>query len=114
MQRRRFLEGLALGLPALSAHAQPSAPLPRGPRVNGGIHLQPLRRLDATPGALPLIEPDLVDLQLRALFALGFEQMRVSIPFERFSPNFLAAIPYCRAARALGLDVVGVMTDFGG
>jgi hypothetical protein len=87
--------------------------LPPLPRVNGGINVQPLRRLDS-PGALPAIEPELVELQLRAVYALGFEQARVSIPFERFGANFLAAIPYCRAARALGVDVVGVLTDFSG
>src|SRR5262245_4045715 len=112
MQRRRFLERLALGLPALSARA---APLPPVPRVNGGINIHPLRRLDPNAGTTPPpTEPELVELQLRAVYALGFEQLRISIPFGRFGPDFLAAIPYCRAARALGIDVIGVMTDFGG
>lgn len=85
------------------------------PRVNGGINVQPLRKLDPTPGtAPPLIVPELVDLQMRALYELGFQWMRITISFNRFGPDFLAAIPYVRAARALGIGVLGVMSDFAG
>ncbi len=114
MRRRQFL-GLLAAAGAPRAGAQLPALLPPVPRVNGGINVQPLRRLERAPaGALPLIEPELVELQLRAVYALGFEQLRVTLSFNRFGPDFLAAIPYCRAARALGIDVVGVMNDFAG
>ena len=88
--------------------------LPLLPRVNGGINVQPLRRLDTvhdfTP---PLIIPELVDLQLRALYELGFSSMRITISFNNFGPDFFAAIPYVRAARALGIDVLGILGQFG-
>lgn len=112
MERRDFLR---LGLSAL---ATPSLPRPRSPivpRVNGGINVQPLRRLDPGAGTTPpLIVPGLVDAQMRSLYELGFEQMRITISFGRFGPDFLAAIPYVRAARALGIDVVGVIGQFTG
>lgn len=112
MRRRQFLGLLAAGVPAA---AQLPAGRPPVPRVNGGINIQPLRRLSGAPSsAQPLIDPDLVALQLRAVYALGFEQLRVTLSFNRFGPDFLAAIPYCRAARALGIDVLGVMSDFTG
>jgi hypothetical protein len=83
--------------------------------VNGGINIQPLRRLDANSGSTPpLIVPELVDAQLRAVYELGFEQIRLTISFDRFGPDFLAAIPYARAARALGIDVLGVIGQFSG
>jgi hypothetical protein len=40
--------------------------------------------------------------------------MRITIAFHRFSDDFLAAIPYVRAARALGIHVLGLMADFSG
>jgi hypothetical protein len=55
-----------------------------------------------------------VDLQMRAVYALGFEQLRITLPFNRFGPDFFAAIPYVRSALALGIDVVGVLGDFSG
>lgn len=118
MQRRRFLKQLAASVPAglsVSARAGATKVLPPVPRVNGGINVQPLRRLEREPsGAQPLIDPELVALQMRAVYALGFEQLRVTLSFNRFGPDFFAAIPYVRAARALGIDVVGVMSDFSG
>jgi hypothetical protein len=85
------------------------------PRVNGGINVQPLRRLDSSAGFTPpLIVPELVDAQMAAIYALGFEHIRVTLSFDRFGPDFLAAIPYVRAARALGIDVLGVIGQFSG
>jgi hypothetical protein len=112
MLRRRFLQLLAAAVPAAPAARARGASARAVPRVNGGINLQPLRRLDRGSG--PPIEPELVDLQLAAVYALGFEQVRVTLPFNRFDPNFFAAIPYVRASRALGIDVLGVVSDFAG
>jgi len=113
MLRRRFLQAVAAGATASRGLAQNTPVLPPVPRVNGGINVQPLRLLD--PGAAaPLIEPALVDLQMRALYALGFEQIRITLSFNRFGPDFFAAIPYVRCALALGIDVVGVLSDFAG
>jgi len=89
--------------------------LPPLPRVNGGINLQPLRRFDQDGSrAEPLIVPELVDLQLQAVYELGFERMRLTLSFNRFGPDFLAAIPYVRAARAMGIHVLGVIGQFSG
>jgi hypothetical protein len=119
LARREFLK-LGMGLPvaaktAASFRTTPSeAPAPI-PRVNGGINVQPVRRLDPNAGfEPPLIEPGIVDAQMRAVYELGFEQMRITISFDRFGPDFLAAIPYVRAGRALGLDVCGVIGQFTG
>jgi hypothetical protein len=60
------------------------------------------------------VGPDLVELQTQILYELGFSSMRITLTFESFNQNFLAAVPYVRAARALGIDVVGVMADFRG
>jgi hypothetical protein len=86
----------------------------RVPKVNGGINVHPLRRLDEDPAEQdPVIVPDLVALQVRAAYELGFDGLRVTAPFgDRGS--FLAAIPYARAARALGIDAVVVLADFAG
>lgn len=115
IDRRGFL---GLGLPLLTGlggAVQDPTGLPHVPRVNGGINVQPVRRLDPNAGlSPPLIEPGIVDAQMRAVYELGFEQVRVTISFDRFGPDFLAAIPYVRAARALGLDVVGVIGQFTG
>ena len=51
---------------------------------------------------------------MKNLYELGFEQLRITISFEHFGPDFLAAIPYVRAARALGIDVVGIIDSFAG
>jgi hypothetical protein len=84
------------------------------PKVNGPINVHPLRRLDVDRNETdPLIIPELVSLQLRAVYELGFDGLRITAPFgDRGS--FLAAIPYVRAARALGIDGVVVLADFAG
>ncbi|MGH9320786.1 MAG: hypothetical protein ACRD21_01875 [Vicinamibacteria bacterium] len=114
MDRRDFLR-LGFGGLAASGFQAPSFTALPLPRVNGGINLQPLRRLDAEVGLMPpLIVPEVVDAQMRALYELGFEHIRLTISFDRFGPDFLAAIPYVRAARALGIDVLGVIGQFTG
>ncbi len=112
MDRRNFLR---LGLGGLAgASVQTAAPV-AVPRVNGGINIQPVRRLDPDAGLVPpLIVPEIVDAQIRALYELGFEHVRLTLSFDRFGPDFIAAIPYVRAARALGLDVLGVIGQFTG
>jgi hypothetical protein len=114
--RRDFLRAGAAAALAATARAQlPSEPPSPLPRVNGGIVVQPLRRLGLGPGDPgPLIVPELVSLQLRAVYELGFERIRIPIAFHRFGDDFLAAIPYVRAARALGVQVLGIMGDFSG
>jgi hypothetical protein len=84
------------------------------PKANEGINVHPLRRLDADPAEQdPVIVPDLVALQLRSVYELGFDGLRITAPFgDRGS--FLAAIPYARTARALGIDAVVVLADFAG
>jgi hypothetical protein len=85
------------------------------PRVNGGINVAPLRRFETNAGFTPpIIVPRLVEVQLRLIYELGFEQMRIMLSFGRFGPNFLASIPYVRAARALGIDVLGIVDQFSG
>jgi hypothetical protein len=112
IDRRGFFR---LGLGGIAGLGLPSTAAQPVPRVNGGINVQPLRRLDPGAGfAPPLIRPELVDAQLKALYELGFEQARITISFDRFGPDFVAAIPYVRAARALGIDVLGVISQFTG
>lgn len=85
------------------------------PRVSGGLNVAPLRRLEPNAGLTPpLIEPKLVDLQLQVVYELGFEWIRIPISFNRFGPDFLGAIPYVRAARALGIHVLGIIDQFSG
>lgn len=108
---------LAAALAGAARHAagQTPAALPQLPRVNGGMNIQPIRHLNPPGfGAEPVIGPDLVELQLRLLYELGFSAMRITLTFEQFSRNFLAALPYVRAARAVGIDVVGILVDFDG
>jgi hypothetical protein len=82
--------------------------------VNGAINIPPLRSLDPAADQLPNIEPEIVDAQVRALYELGFAAIRITVSFSRFGPDFLAAIPYVRAARALGIDVLALLADFSG
>ena len=84
------------------------------PKVNGGINVHPLRRLDFDAAEQdPVIVPELVALQVRTVYELGFDGLRITVPFgDRGS--FLAAIPYARAARALGIDSLVVLADFAG
>ena len=123
MNRREFLKlGTALALtPAIvpaNALGSSRLVLPALPRVNGGINVQPLRRMGQTPVTpdvdVPLIQPELVDLQMQAVYELGFEWLRITISFDRFGPDFVAAIPYVRAARALGVNVLGILGQFEG
>jgi hypothetical protein len=112
MKRREAL-GLLSGV-ALAPSVALGQTAARVPRVNGAINVQPLRRLDPAANAIPGIEVDLVDAQMRALYELGFAAIRVTVTFSRFGENFLAAIPYIRAARALGIDVLALLSDFSG
>lgn len=137
--RRRFLRltaGLPVGLagwlgtgcsnggdgtpgPTAATAATPAGRSSEGtavpvPKVNGGINVHPLRRLDSDPAEQdPVIVPDLVALQVRAVYELGFDGLRITAPFGDRG-NFLAAIPYVRAARALGIDAVVTVADFAG
>jgi hypothetical protein len=112
MRRREFL---GLGLSGAAGSLLPRSTPVAVPRVNGGVNLQPLRRLDPGAGFTPpLIVPELVDAQMEVVYSLGFEQIRLTLSFDRFGPDFLAAIPYVRAARALGIDVLGVIGQFSG
>ena len=111
MNRREFLR---LGVAGAAGAVTPLSPVAI-PRVNGGIVVNPVRRFETNAGfTLPLIVPRLVDLQMRLVYELGFSHMRIMISFEEFGPNFLAAIPYVRAARALGIDVLGIIDQFSG
>jgi hypothetical protein len=112
MDRRDFLR---LGLGGLvGGSVQTAVPAPV-PRVNGGINIQPVRRFDTRAGFTPpLIVPGIVDAQMKALYELGYEHVRLTISFDRFGPDFIAAIPYVRAARALGMDVLGIIGQFSG
>jgi hypothetical protein len=112
MHRRDFL---GVGLSGVVGSLLPNATSPVVPRVNGGVNIQPVRRLDTGAGLTPpLIVPELVDAQMAALYELGFAQIRLTLSFDRFGPDFLAAIPYVRAARALGIDVLGIIGQFTG
>lgn len=84
------------------------------PKTNDGINVHPVRRLDpdANPRELVIV-PELVALQLRAVYELGFDGMRLTAPFGARA-NLLGAIPYVRAARALGIDAVVLMSTFDG
>jgi hypothetical protein len=114
LERREFLRLGFGGILASGLQARGQAPVPV-PRVNGGINIQPVRRLDPDAGLTPpLIQPAIVDAQMRALYELGYEHVRVTLSFDRFGPDFLAAIPYVRTARALGMDVLGVISQFTG
>ena len=99
-----------VGRPDRLLAEQPSSRLPAVPRINGGINVHPVRRIEG-PDDLPVIIPELVDLQLRAVYDLGIQQIRTTVAFDAFGfgRSFLGAIPYVRAARALGIDVLGLI-----
>ncbi len=100
MKRRDFLR---LGLTGAAGALVQTAHRPPVARVNGGINVSPLRRLETNTGFTPpLIIPKLVDLQMKLVYELGFEQLRTTISFENFGANFLAAIPYVRAPARSG------------
>jgi hypothetical protein len=94
---------------AAEASPDPAVPVPK---VNGGMNLHPLRCLSCAPTDPDLV-PELVALQIEAAYELGFDGLRLTAPFGDRA-NFLAAIPYVRAARALGIDAVVVLADFSG
>jgi hypothetical protein len=98
--------------PSPGPTASAGAPAILTPKVNGGINVPPLRRLDLDPNN-PVTFPGLVALQLRTVYELGFDGIRIAAPYTARA-EFLAAVPYVRAARALGIDVVLVLADFGG
>ncbi len=116
MQRRDFLQAAA-GL-ALAGRAG-AFPVGRrrkvlAPRITGGINIHPLRRFDQVPDFTPpVIVPELVDIQLREAYELGFNTVRTTLSFNNFGPDFVAGIMYVRALRALGIHVVGIMEQFG-
>ena len=134
--RRRFLRlsaGLPLGLTGLASNAcgagagSPAAPRAGGssrspttplgdpivaPKVNGAINVQPLRCLGCA-AADETIEPGLVALQLSSVYGLGFDGIRITAPLGDRN-SFLAAIPYVRGARALGIDALVLLADFSG
>ncbi len=112
--RRRFLAALggtaAAGLASRRARAQTL--LPPLPRVNGGINIQAARLI--APGVTPLtpgLDPDLVDAQLATAYTLGFARTRITISWNRFGHDFFAAIPYVRGCRALGIDVLCLLSQ---
>lgn len=138
LPRRRFLEltaGASIGVPAWLAQgcsryeAADVPPRQRGganvdtsagpiftPRINDGIGVAPVWRLNADPHERtvhPDISPELVALQLRTVYELGFDGIRITASYG-LGPSLVAAIPYVRAARAIGLDAVVVLSDFGG
>ncbi|HEX6738696.1 MAG TPA: hypothetical protein VF310_10505, partial [Vicinamibacteria bacterium] len=110
----RFLELAAGASAAWATRARgQTAPIVT-PRVNGGVNVQPLRRLDFEFNeGNPVILPGLVEAQLRAVYELGFDGIRVTAGYGDRA-NFLAAIPYVRAARALGIDAIVVLSNFSG
>jgi hypothetical protein len=111
--------GGGTGLPAaadlLDPGRAPTGPLDQPvlvPKVNGGVNVHPLRCLGCRPSD-PTIDPALVALQLRAVYELGFDGIRITAPLgDRAS--LLAAVPYARAARALGIDALVLLADFSG
>lgn len=82
------------------------------PKVNGGLNVQPLRCLSCAPTDADIV-PELLALQLAPVYELGFDGLRITAPYGDRN-TFLAAIPYVRAARALGIDAVVVLADFSG
>jgi hypothetical protein len=98
--------------PSASPSPSPEAAV-RVPQVNGGINVHPLRRLGTVPDEEVVVDPQLVALQAHAVYELGFDGMRITAPLVD-EGSFLAAIPYVRAVRALGIDAVVVLSDFAG
>lgn len=84
------------------------------PKVNDAINIQPLRLFGTDPNpASPLIVPELIARQLALVYELGFDGVRFTASFD-VRGDFFAALTYARAARALGIDAVVVMSDFAG
>jgi hypothetical protein len=107
--------GSPVGEDGLDPGRAPTGPLDQPvpvPKVNGGINVHPLRCLGCAPTD-SIIDEALVALQLASAYELGFDGIRITAPLgDRFS--LLAAIPYVRAARALGIDAVVLLADFSG
>jgi hypothetical protein len=82
------------------------------PKINRGVNVHPVRCLSCA-ATVPDIVPDLVALQLESAYELGFDGVRVTAPLGDRNTLF-AAIPYVRAARAVGIDAVVVLADFSG
>ncbi len=112
--RREWLAGLVWSGHQLTRAPWPASGdrLPAVPRVNGGINVHPVRRLEGLD-KLPVILPELIALQLRGVYELGFAQLRTTLAIDAdgLGRDFLAAIPYVRAARALGVDVLGIVSN---
>ena len=104
-----------VGVDGLDPGRVPTGPLDQPvpvPKVNGAINVHPLRCLGCAPTD-SIIDHALVALQLAAAYELGFDGIRITAPLgDRYS--LLAAIPYVRAARALGIDAVVLLADFSG
>jgi hypothetical protein len=82
------------------------------PKVNGAVNVHSLRCWDCSP-LDETIDPALVTLQLSAVYALGFDGIRIPAPLgDRYT--FLSTIAYVRAARALGIDALVLLSDFSG
>lgn len=115
MPTRRDLIAAGLLAPILIPAGRRRRRRPLLPRVNGGINVQPLRRMDTVSDFTPpLVIPELVRLQMKEVYELGFRRMRITISFSEFGPDFFAAIPYVRIARALGIEVLAIIDQFGG
>ena len=82
------------------------------PKVNGAINVHPLRCWGCAPRD-ETIDPALIALQMSAAYELGFDGIRVSAPLNDRN-TFLATIAYVRTARALGIDALVLLADFGG
>lgn len=115
MSTRRDILAAGLLFPGLvQARPRRRRHRPLLPRVNGGMNVQPLRRMDAVSDFTPpLIVPELVLLQMRAIYELGFRSIRITLSFNDFGPDFFAAIPYVRLARSLGIHVLAIVDQFG-
>jgi hypothetical protein len=86
------------------------------PKINDGMTVHLLRRLDSDPNEdkqHPVIIPELIALQLRFLYENGFDGMRLGVSIVD-RPALIAAVLYVRAARALGIDALVLLTDDSG
>ena len=81
--RREWLAGLVWSGHQLTRAPWPASGdrLPAVPRVNGGINVHPVRRLEGLD-KLPVILPELIALQLRGVYELGFAQLRTTLAID--------------------------------
>jgi len=98
-------------LPGSGLDPTPGPPIPV-PKINRGINVHPVRCLSCAATDSDLV-PEIVELQLEAAYELGFDGLRITAPIGDRN-TLLAAIPYVRAARAVGVDAVVVLADFSG